>query len=72
MITEIKGSGRTQGGQNMNKFETVENVDAYQELANAVVALACDDYRDYKKHFRKNLDLMKYISERMDEIEQSK
>lgn len=55
----------------MNQFDTTENVDAYCELANAVVVLACDDYCDYKKHFRKNLDLMKYISERMDEIEQS-
>ena len=36
----------------MNQFQTVENVDAYHELANAVVVLACDDYRDYKKNFR--------------------
>lgn len=52
----------------MNQFDTVENVDAYCELANAIVALACDDYRHYNKHFRKNLDLMQYITERFGEI----
>ena len=52
----------------MNQFDTVENVDAYFELANAIVTLACDDYRHYNKHFRKNLDLMQYITERLDEI----
>ena len=52
----------------MNKFETTENMDAYCELANAIVALACDDYRHYNKHFCKNLDLMQYITERLSEI----
>lgn len=52
----------------MNQFDTVENVDAYFELANAIVALACDDYRHYNKYFRKNLDLMQYITERFGEI----
>ena len=52
----------------MNQFDTVENVDACCELANAIVTLACDDYRHYNKHFRKNLDLMQYISERIEEI----
>ena len=54
----------------MNQFETVENVDAYYELANAVVVLACDDYRDYKKHFRKNEDILAYINQRMSEVQE--
>ena len=52
----------------MNQFDTVENVDACCELANAIVTLACDDYRHYNKHFRKNLDVMQYITERLAEI----
>lgn len=54
----------------MNKFKTVENVYAYHELANAVVVLACDDYRDYKKHFRKNEDILAYINQRLGESEE--
>lgn len=54
----------------MNKFETVENVDAYQELANAVVVLACNDYREYKKHFRNNEDVLAYINQRLGEVEE--
>ena len=53
----------------MNQFESVENVDAYHELANAVVVLACDDYRDYKKHFRKNEDVLAYINQRLGDVE---
>ena len=52
----------------MNQFDTVENMDAYCELANAIVASACDDYRHYNKHFCKNLDLMQYITDRLGEI----
>ena len=52
----------------MNQFDTAENVDAYCELANAIVTSACDDYRHYNKHFCKNLDLMQYITERLGEI----
>ena len=55
----------------MNKFDTVENMDAYCELAKAIVLLACDDYRCYNKHFRKNLDIMQYITGRMEEIKQT-
>ena len=55
----------------MNQFDTVENVDAYCELANAIVTSACDDYRHYNKHFRKNLDIMQYINGRMEEIKQA-
>ena len=55
----------------MNQFDTVENVDAYCELANAIVALACDDYRHYNKHFCENLDIMQYINVRMGEIKQT-
>ena len=55
----------------MNQFDTVENIDAYCELANAIVASACDDYRHYNKHFCKNLDLMQYITGRMEEIKQA-
>ena len=54
----------------MNQFETTENIYAYCELANAVIASACNDYRNYNKHFRKNLDLMQYITERLGEIKQ--
>lgn len=52
----------------MNKFETDEKIDAYCELANAIIIMACDDYRCYNKHFRKNLDIMQYIMERFGEI----
>ena len=55
----------------MNKFDTTENIDAYCELANAIVASACDYYRNYNKHFRKNLDLMQYIDGRIEEIKQA-
>ena len=55
----------------MNQFDTVENMDAYCELANAVIASACNDYRNYNKHFRKNLDLMQYIDGRIEEIKQA-
>ena len=54
----------------MNQFDKAENMDAYCELANAIVTLACDDYRHYNKHFRKNLDLIQYITERLGEIKQ--
>lgn len=53
----------------MNQFEPVENADAYRELANAVVVLACDDYRGYKKHFRKNEDVLAYINQRLGKVE---
>ena len=55
----------------MNQFETTENIYAYCELANAIVASACDDYRNYNKHFYKNLDLMQYIDGRIEEIKQA-
>ena len=55
----------------MNQFETTENIYAYCELANAVIASACNDYRNYNKHFRKNLDLMQYIDGRIEEIKQA-
>ena len=54
----------------MNQFEAVENMDAYNELANAVVVLACNDYRNYKKHFCKNEDVLAYINQRLDEVEE--
>ena len=46
-------------------------MNAYCELVNAIITLACDDYRSYNKHFRKNLDLMRYIDIRMAELEQT-
>ena len=55
----------------MNQFETAKNIDAYCELAKAIITLACDDYRCYNKHFHKNLDIMQYITGRMEEIKQS-
>lgn len=55
----------------MNQFDTVENVDAYNELANAVVVLACNDYRDYKKNFYKNQDILAYINQRLSEVEEN-
>lgn len=45
-------------------------MNAYCELVNAIITLACDDYRHYNKHFRKNLDLIQYIEDRMDELRQ--
>lgn len=54
----------------MNQFENVENVDAYYELANAVVVLACDDYRDYKKNFHNNEDVLAYINQMLGEMEE--
>ena len=45
-------------------------MNAYCELVNAIITLACDDYRHYNKHFRKNLDLIQYIEARMDELRQ--
>lgn len=53
----------------MNQFETVKNADAYHELANAVVVLACNDYRSYRKHFRKNEDVLAYINQRLGRVE---
>ncbi len=46
-------------------------MNAYCELVNAIITLACEDYRHYNKHFRKNLDLIQYIEARMDELRQS-
>ena len=45
-------------------------MNAYCELVNAIITLACDDYRHYNKHFRKNLDLIQYIEARMEELRQ--
>lgn len=45
-------------------------MNAYCELVNAIITLACEDYRHYNKHFRKNLDLIQYIEARMDELRQ--
>ena len=46
-------------------------MNAYCELVNAIITLACNDYRHYNKHFRKNLDLIQYIEARMDELRQA-
>ena len=46
-------------------------MDAYCELVNAIIKLACDDYRHYNKHFRKNLDLIQYIEDRMEDLRQA-
>ena len=46
-------------------------MNAYCELVNAIITLACDDYRHYNKHFRKNLDLIQYIEDRMAELIQA-
>ena len=45
-------------------------MNAYCELVNAIITLACEDYRHYNKHFRKNLDLIQYIEYRMEELRQ--
>ena len=37
----------------MNGFETVDNIEAYNNLAEAIVTLACEDYRSYRKQLRK-------------------
>lgn len=36
----------------MNGFETVDNIEAYNNLAEAIVTLACEDYRSYRKQLR--------------------
>lgn len=36
----------------MNGFETVYNIEAYNNLAEAIVTLACEDYRSYRKQLR--------------------
>ena len=36
----------------MNGFETVDNIEAYNNLAEAIVTLACGDYRSYRKQLR--------------------
>lgn len=36
----------------MNSFETVDNIEAYNNLAEAIVTLACKDYRSYRKQLR--------------------
>ena len=46
-------------------------MNAYCELVNAITTLACEDYRHYNKHFRKNLDLIQYIEDRMGELRQA-
>ena len=46
-------------------------MNAYCELVNAIITLACEDYRHYNKHFRKNLDLIQYIETRMEELRQA-
>ena len=46
-------------------------MNAYCELVNAIITSACDDYRHYNKHFRKNLDLIQYIEVRMEELRQA-
>ena len=53
----------------MGEFEIADNADGYRELANAVVAFACDDYRAYKRHFRKNEAVLSYINQRLGEVE---
>lgn len=53
----------------MIEFKTADNADRYHELANAVVVLACDDYRIYKKHLRKNEAVFAYINQRLGEVE---
>lgn len=37
----------------MKIFETAENIDAYNNLAEAIVTLACLDYRSYRKQLKK-------------------
>lgn len=51
-------------------MNTIENVDAYYELANAIVVSACDDYRDYNKQLRKNEDVLAYVSKRISKVEE--
>ena len=36
----------------MNGFETVDNIEAFKNLAEAIVTLACEDYRSYRKQLR--------------------
>lgn len=36
----------------MNQFDTVDNIEAYNNLAEAIVTLACEDYRSYREQLR--------------------
>ena len=36
----------------MNGFETVDNIESYNNLSEAIVTLACEDYRSYRKQLR--------------------
>ena len=53
----------------MNGFETVDNIEAYNNLAEAIVTLACEDYRSYRKQLREataRLEMEQLASEKHD------
>ena len=47
----------------MNIFETADNIEAYNKLAEAVVTLACEDYRSYRKQLKKQKKKLHEIEE---------
>ena len=49
----------------MNGFETVDNIEAYNNLAEAIVTLACEDYRSYRKQLRKATARLENVLDKM-------
>lgn len=49
----------------MNGFETVDNIEAYNNLAEAIVTLSCEDYRSYRKQLRKATARLENVLDKM-------
>lgn len=49
----------------MNGFETADNIEAYNNLAEAIVTLACEDYRSYRKQLRKATARLENVLDKM-------
>lgn len=49
----------------MNGFETVDNIEAYKNLAGAIVTLACEDYRSYRKQLREATARLENVLDKM-------
>lgn len=47
----------------MKISETAQNIDAYNNLAEAIVTLACEDYRSYRKQLKKQKKKLQEIEE---------
>ena len=49
----------------MNGFETLGNIEAYNNLAEAIVTLACEDYRSYRKQLREATARLENVLDKM-------